>query len=175
MGATVRDIVQAAGVPQGSFSNHFVTKEAFGLELLERYIEGVDALLDATVRDTRRAPLDAIAAYVSASRARLEHDGVAGCLSGNLSIEAARHSDAMRLRLIRMFDDVERDIAACLRRALGQGALAQDRDPARLATAIVGGLQGAMLLARLYRDSSPVANFEQAVREMLQPPVPARP
>ena len=30
-GASVRDIVQAAGVPQGSFTNHFATKDAFGL------------------------------------------------------------------------------------------------------------------------------------------------
>ena len=34
-GASVRDIVQAAGVPQGSFTNHFTSKEAFGLEILE--------------------------------------------------------------------------------------------------------------------------------------------
>ena len=36
-GATVRDIVRAAGVPQGSFTNHFESKEAFCLELLIRY------------------------------------------------------------------------------------------------------------------------------------------
>ena len=35
-GASVRDIVHAAGVPQGSFTNHFATKEAFGLEILDR-------------------------------------------------------------------------------------------------------------------------------------------
>ena len=37
-GASVRDIVQAAGVPQGSFTNHFVSKEAFGLEILDIYL-----------------------------------------------------------------------------------------------------------------------------------------
>ena len=31
-GASVRDIVEAAGVPQGSFTNHFISKEAFCLE-----------------------------------------------------------------------------------------------------------------------------------------------
>jgi TetR/AcrR family transcriptional repressor of nem operon len=30
-GASVRDIVQAAGAPQGSFTNHFTSKEAFCL------------------------------------------------------------------------------------------------------------------------------------------------
>ena len=36
-GASVRDIVEAAGVPQGSFSNHFASKEAFGVEILDLY------------------------------------------------------------------------------------------------------------------------------------------
>jgi hypothetical protein len=31
-GASVRDIVEAAKVPQGSFTNHFASKEAFCLE-----------------------------------------------------------------------------------------------------------------------------------------------
>src|SRR5690242_9670269 len=35
-GASVRDIIEAAGVPQGSFTNHFASKEAFCLEVLDR-------------------------------------------------------------------------------------------------------------------------------------------
>jgi len=35
MGASLRDIVQTAGMPQGSFTNHFASKEAFGLVILE--------------------------------------------------------------------------------------------------------------------------------------------
>ena len=37
-GASVRDIVQAAGVPQGSFTNHFASKEAFGLQIIDLYL-----------------------------------------------------------------------------------------------------------------------------------------
>ena len=38
VGASVRDIVQAAGVPQGSFTNHFASKEAFGLQIIDLYL-----------------------------------------------------------------------------------------------------------------------------------------
>jgi integrase len=38
----VRDVVQAAGVPQGSFTNHFTSKEAFGLEILARSLRHPD-------------------------------------------------------------------------------------------------------------------------------------
>ena len=39
VGASVRDIVEAAGVPQGSFTNHFDSKEAFSLEVLNLYFD----------------------------------------------------------------------------------------------------------------------------------------
>ena len=32
--SSVRDIAQAAGLPQRSFTNHFASKEAFGVEIL---------------------------------------------------------------------------------------------------------------------------------------------
>ena len=35
--SSVRDIVRAAGVPQGSFTNHFASKEVFALEALDLY------------------------------------------------------------------------------------------------------------------------------------------
>ena len=53
-GASVRDIVQAAGVPQGSFTNHFRSKEAFCLEVLERYFTLLPRRWEKPL-DTRRA------------------------------------------------------------------------------------------------------------------------
>jgi AcrR family transcriptional regulator len=54
-GASVRDIVKAAGVPQGSFTNHFVSKEAFGLEILQRYYKREHQ--GATLRNDSLPPL----------------------------------------------------------------------------------------------------------------------
>ena len=41
-GASVRDIVGAAEVPQGSFTNQFASKDALCLELLNRYFAVVE-------------------------------------------------------------------------------------------------------------------------------------
>ena len=36
-GCGVQEITEAAGVPKGSFYNHFVSKEALGAAVLDRY------------------------------------------------------------------------------------------------------------------------------------------
>src|SRR5580693_4615114 len=51
----VRDIAIAARVPRGSFTNHFRSKEAFGLLVLDRYAERIDAIMRETPWATTRA------------------------------------------------------------------------------------------------------------------------
>lgn len=63
-GASVRDIVQAAGVPQGSFTNHFRSKEAFGLEVIALYLDQARADIDATLRNDALPPLQRLRRYV---------------------------------------------------------------------------------------------------------------
>src|SRR5207237_7458021 len=88
-GASVRDIVQAAGVPQGSFTNHFRSKEAFCLEVLERYLTVVRDNIDKTLRNDSTAPLQRLRAWVDLQVLYLEQAGMRnGCLIRNFSAEA---------------------------------------------------------------------------------------
>src|SRR5471030_1453122 len=69
--ASVRDIVQAAGVPQGSFTNHFVSKEAFGLEILDLYFAAGYELIRETLLNDTLPPLQRMGAYIDANKNRL--------------------------------------------------------------------------------------------------------
>ena len=59
-GTSVRDVTAAAGAPQGSFTNHFRSKEAFASEVLDRYFASVRGLVAEALEDT--SPDPAIAA-----------------------------------------------------------------------------------------------------------------
>src|ERR1700756_321708 len=63
-GASVRDIVQAAGVPQGSFTNHFASKEAFGLEVIDLYFANACALMRRTLRNAALPPLQRLREFI---------------------------------------------------------------------------------------------------------------
>jgi TetR/AcrR family transcriptional repressor of nem operon len=56
VGASVRDIVEAAGVPQGSFTNHFDSKEAFSLEVLDLSFENSRVVIGETLRNDALPP-----------------------------------------------------------------------------------------------------------------------
>src|SRR5258708_14046070 len=73
-GASVRDIVQAAGVPQGSFTNHFASKEAFGLEIIDRYFANISELARETLRNDSLPPLLRLGARCYAPKTRPTND-----------------------------------------------------------------------------------------------------
>src|SRR6267378_1651119 len=71
VGASVRDIVEAAGVPQGSFTNHFDSKEAFALEILDLYFENSRVVIGETLRNDALPPLKRLRAFIDASIAAI--------------------------------------------------------------------------------------------------------
>ncbi len=159
-GASVRDIVQAAGVPQGSFTNHFASKEAFGLEILELYFANGRELMRQTLRNDQLPPLQRLRAYIEANKNRLNQDGMRnGCLFGNFTAEASDHSEVIRHRLVEIFAEVRQSVAYCLRAAVQAGELPPDFDCDEVAGFVVSSLQGANLIAKAERTPAPVERF----------------
>jgi len=171
-GASVRDIVEAAGVPQGSFTNHFPSKEAFGLEILDIYFSETRAVLDRTLRHPGLAPLDALRAFLDANKARLCAEGMEhGCLSGNVGAEASARSETLRLRLLAIFDEIIGALRACLERAVHAGALPPGTDCAALAGFILLALQGAMLLSKVQHSLRPLEQLDYVLFSLTLSPL----
>jgi TetR/AcrR family transcriptional repressor of nem operon len=161
-GAGVRDIVQAAGVPQGSFTNHFASKEAFGLEILDLYFARGCETMRETLRNDSLPPLKRLATYIDVTKSRLNQNGMRnGCLFGNFTAEASDHSEAIRQRLVEIFAEVQASVAYCLRAAVNAGELPVDFECDEVAGIVVSSLQGANLLAKAQRSAVPIDRFKQ--------------
>jgi TetR/AcrR family transcriptional regulator, transcriptional repressor for nem operon len=167
-GASVRDIVQAAGVPQGSFTNHFASKEAFGLEVIELYFANSRILIGETLRNDALPPLQRLRAYLESSKTRLNRDSMRnGCLFGNFTAEASDHSEIIRHRLVEIFAEVQGSIAYCLEAAVTAGELPPGFDCDEVAGFVVSSLQGANLLAKAQRSPVPVERFHRILFAMI--------
>jgi TetR/AcrR family transcriptional regulator, transcriptional repressor for nem operon len=159
--ASVRDIVRAAGVPQGSFTNHFASKEAFGLAILNLYFENAQAKIDATLKNDDRPPLERIGAYIDMAIAPEGcEDPRNGCLVGNFSAEVVEQSEILRLRLVEILAETRAAIAYALDAAVEAGDLPKGFDVAGVAEFILSGLQGAVLVAKAERDCGAVHRFK---------------
>src|SRR5437773_11798033 len=64
--ASVRDICTAAGAPQGSFTNHFRSKEAFAVEVLDQYFEYLKGLVRDALMHESLTPRQRINRYLDA-------------------------------------------------------------------------------------------------------------
>src|SRR5713101_922317 len=161
-GASVRDIVQAAGVPQGSFTNHFASKEAFCLEILDLYFKDVRATIQRTLRNDSLPPLKRLRAYIDAQIKYLNRIGWRnGCLIGNFSAEATDQSEVIRKRLVEIYEEMRQGVAYCLRAAVKSGELSRKNDCDELASFLIASLQGAILQSKAERTAVPIERFKR--------------
>lgn len=163
-GASVRDIVAAAGVPQGSFTNHFVSKEAFCLEVLDLYFEDTRATIQRTLRNDSLPPLKRLRAYVDAPIKYLNRIGWRnGCLVGNFSAEASGHSEVIRKRLVEIYEEMRQAVAYCLKAAVKLGEVPRKTECDELAGFLIASLQGAILQSKIERNAVPLERFKHMI------------
>ena len=70
----IQDLLVATGVPKGSFYHHFASKEDFALQVLDRYVAELHALLDKALGDTDRVPVERVRSYLPRSCAHAVSD-----------------------------------------------------------------------------------------------------
>ncbi|WP_407181764.1 TetR family transcriptional regulator C-terminal domain-containing protein [Bradyrhizobium sp. STM 3562] len=173
-GTSVRDITAAAGAPQGSFTNHFRSKEAFASEVLDRYFAHTRTLVAAALEDVSLTPRQRLRRYLDIITGRLERDHFdRGCLIGDLSLEASGVSELLRTQLARIFQEWRAPFAACIAEAQKAGEIVSDFEPVDLAEFLLASWQGAMLRMKVERTAAPLERFKRIVfQTVLKEPSP---
>ena len=152
----IQALLTATRTPKGSFYHHFRDKEDFALQVIDRYMEGVHAGLDACLGDTRRPPLDRVRRFFEKTRQHYRTEGYMGCLLGGLGQELSGVSDLFRRRIDECFTQIAARMAVCLEEARQRGDIPADSDVRRLASLLVDCWEGAALRSRLRRDPAPL-------------------
>jgi TetR/AcrR family transcriptional repressor of nem operon len=167
-GASVRDIVRAAGVPQGSFTNHFASKEAFAQQVLDLYFVMVRNNVEKTLRNASLAPLRRLRAWIDLQIAFLKNGNCrTGCLIGNFSIEASDQSELIRQRLTRIVKDITESLIYCLKAGVDAGELSASIDVREMASFLYSSLQGAILQSKVEQSIKPMERFKRVLFNQL--------
>ena len=162
--ASVRDICAAAGAPQGSFTNHFRSKEAFTVEVLNRYFDYLKGLVHETLSDPTLTPRQRLERYLEVITDKLERDRwMTGCLIGDFSLQASSHSNLLRKRLDAIFKEWRALFASCIAAAQWAGEVDSDFDAEDLAEFLLTSWQGAILRMKVERSPAALERFKTIV------------
>jgi TetR/AcrR family transcriptional regulator, transcriptional repressor for nem operon len=148
-GFSYADIAETLGITKAALHYHFPGKAELGEALIERYASRfADALaaVDAREPDARAK----LRAYAHLYADVFQDERM--CLCGMLAADYATLPDPMRARVVRFFDDNEVWLTHVLEEGRRAGTLHFDGSERDVARTIVGGLEGAMLVARPYGD-----------------------
>jgi len=157
-GCGVQDITEAAGVPKGSFYNHFESKEALGAEVVDCY--GRDNPRRAALADTSVSPLQRLRAHFNRLNERYTSARFRrGCLLGNFSAELADQSQLIRERLADLYLAWSTDIAAVIAEAQAAGSIASKTPAADLGAFLLDAYEGALLRARVEKSGRALDRF----------------
>lgn len=157
----VQSIVDHAGVPKGSFYNHFKSKDELGVEILNYYWNVYSDARDA-LRDPGTPALERIDRHLSAFG-----DSPFGCLVGNFSIEMF-NVESFRSTLEMLYSSWITDIAYCIEEGQRRGNIRADDTAENLAEFVVTSLQGTILKTKIDRDSESLTRLRNSMTRYLK-------
>lgn len=168
-GTSVKDIVEAAGVPKGSFYNYFDSKEAFAIEALDKVATETYATSRSQLIDSNLAPMLRLQRYFEAG-AEYARNGEfkVGCFFGNMCQEMSDNNEGIRLKVRQVLKIKTRLISEVLAEAQENGQLSSKVDPEMLAEFIFNAWEGALMRMKASKSHAPLEAFLSTLPHLAQ-------
>lgn len=157
-GCSIQDITEAAGVPKGSFFNHFENKEDLAIDALRRYLDEnarSDMLFDESV-----SPLTRLKNHFGYLSDRLISLGFTrGCMLGLFAAEMSTDYPRMREELRSIFETWCSGVEQVLREAQAKGEIDPRHDAGQMARFLVNAWEGATVRLKITQTREPIDDF----------------
>lgn len=165
------DILQAAGVPKGSFYFYFKSKDDFGLAVIDSFWEIIHAMADTCLTGKDTPPLKRLAHFMDTYQDIFEKmDLRCGCPIGNLMQEMSDLSEPFREKVSDIYARMREPVRQCLIEAQERGELPAGMDAGETAQFILDSWEGAIMHMKLVKSSAPLKVFKRMVFEHILKP-----
>lgn len=151
-GTGVQEIVQAAGVPKGSFYHYFKSKEQFGDALLADYFDDYLQMLERMLKDDGSTNSSRLLGFFQFWLDTQSSDATTDkCLVVKLSAEVTDLSESMRITLKNGTDRVIACLTHCVEQGIRTGEFPANLDAKTVTAEIYYMWIGATLLTKVGR------------------------
>ncbi len=159
---SVADILARAGVNSGSLYHYFPGKQDVLIAVLDTYIDGIHPMLLEPAWRGVDDPIEKIWKLLEGYReALIQTSCTYGCPIGSLALEIHEPDPPVRERLASNFSHWITAIEGCLNAAGARVPAGTNRRA--LAEFVLTTMEGAVMLARSYRD---IGYFDRAIRQL---------
>ncbi len=167
-GTSVKDIVDAAKVPKGSFYTYFDSKEIFAIEAIDRVASINYEQAKEVLGDSRRDPMERLDAFFqSEAETACDAQFRTGCFMGNMCQEMADSSEPIRLKVKQTLSNITGLIAQVLAEAGCRGDIQANGDCGEVANFLFNGWQGALLRMKAEKSREPLDAFLNLLPKVL--------
>ncbi len=152
----IAQITERAGVPKGSFYNHFDSKEAFAAAILRHYADKIEGAWQEVLATAPDTPLATIAHLFQAFARHHARTGCQGCLVGNFAGEMVRASPLCQIEIDHILSTWRQRLADLIAQAQQAGQARHDMDALTLSTFFWDAWEGALLRAKIAGHAAPL-------------------
>ncbi len=155
-GTGIKQVLDAVGVPKGSFYNYFDSKETFARAVVEHYSACTQRDLAAALGPAPD-PLTGLRMFFTGLMDGFTaSEFTGGCLIANLGAEIEGSSEPVRASLSAAFDRWRDGVADALRQAQEQGSIRTDIPARELADLLIEAWEGAVIRMKIDRSIEPL-------------------
>lgn len=158
-GTSIKDIVDAAEVPKGSFYTYFKSKEDFALAALERATEEREQESRALLQNRDIPPLERLTRYFREYTGACDSGVTGGCFIGNMCQEMSDSSEQIRLKVRQLLRNNTQAIEDVLEEARLNGSLTSPLSSAVLAEFLFNAWEGTVMRMKASKCREPLDAF----------------
>ncbi|PKN37578.1 MAG: TetR family transcriptional regulator [Deltaproteobacteria bacterium HGW-Deltaproteobacteria-2] len=156
----LQQILQAVGIPKGSFYFYFKSKEDFGLEIIDYFSAMISGIITHYLGDKKMPPVKRLEKLLEFFENAFQQNGhTMGCPIGNLSLELAGTNERLRVHLKDVIGSLIAQIESCLEEAKRDKSIPASLNTADAACLIFYGFEGAILHMKVVKNIEPFRAF----------------
>lgn len=164
------DIVDSIAIPKGTFFGMFKTKEDFGLEVLQQYIDNSLDFMELHLYGNKgiSAGKRLQMFYGAVSQCYIDEGCAHGCLLNNLTSEVAGYNDAFSRLAQRGHALIIDKLEPCVEEAQEKGDFRSDIDSYELTYFIHTSFDGAVLKMKGERNEKALKIFMKTIFQLIR-------
>lgn len=159
-GTSVKDIVDAAGVPKGSFYNYFDSKESFAIDALEAVASESYLASRALLSVDDKSPMQRLRhSFETNADLACDSEFRIGCFFGNMGQEMADSNEAIRNKVKQVLQRNAGLFQEVLDEARAAGEIESDTPTATIAEFVLNAWEGTLMRMKASRSREPLDTF----------------